>query len=610
MASCDAVSFDCQLEAPLTVAAETPVGWSRFYVASLSGVLLIATTIYGFPWIVAVRGSRTGLPPIFGPDFYSYLVLSRIFTFTGIPDHDPWYGVPISSQFGHSTFRVAFVLFGFLRSALASELLASIVWSVGWSILIALSLWLLLKALVKQASGLWLFAGTSLLIFFNLTALALELAAWTHPLNGVLRNAVLLPYIRMFFPQIAVPQLAFYFLRCLRAWEHNRPRDYAWMAAIQVFAFVTFPYASVFMFLATAIFLLLNLTTTAYRSRLLGFASVAIASLIADIAYFWFSGRHAVSGVSVNGSLLKLNFGQLRIDFGGTVVVLVVLAAILLVLRSKEIGTSVVVSLALANAVMLLADCVIDPRFLVSHHAGYFAQMSLGLELCVLCWYLSWYLRNLVSSSAFRIGVCAIAFVAVCNGAAASWESVQKNEESNARFADFAVTMAGLHLDVDDLLIAPAKYVDDASTIVPLVSNAHVLFMRNAEILLGPNGRQVQTERQAIYLFLTGIDADGVSNGLSGNRIPSAILTLAEGFALHDPRERNSINSQVRETLIPPLVALQHGAKPPLLRQAHRIVVLDDAAIPAFDNSRINQLLETNNNYQSGRVRVRICSAL
>lgn len=605
MASCDAVSLNCQLEAPPTVACETRTRWSRFHIASLSGVLLIATTIYGLPWIFAVRGSKTGLPPIFGPDFYSYLVMSRIFTFTGIPDHDPWYGVPITTQFGHSTFRVAFVLFGLLRSALASELLASIVWSLGWTILIALSLWLLLKAVVKDASGLWLFSGTSLLIFFNLTALALELAAWTHPSNSALRSNVSLPYIRMFFPQIAIPQLAFYFLRCIRAWEHNRPRDYAWMTAIQVFAFVTFPYASVLMLLATAVFLLLNFKNV-HWSKLRGFALVAMVSLIADVAYLWLSGRHAVSSGSVSGSLLKLDFGQLRIDFGGTVVLLLVLAASLLMLRSKEIGTSVVVSLAFANAIMLLSDCLVDPRFLVSHHAGYFAQMSLGLELCVLCWYL----QNLVPPSVFRIGVCTIAIATVCNGAAASWGALQKNAERNARFANFADAMSRLRLNTDDLVIAPAKYVDDVSTIVPLVSNAHVLFMRNAEILLGANGQQVQTGRQAIYLFLTGTDADGVSNALSGSKIPSAVLTVGEDFALRDPGERNAINSQVRETLIPALIALQQGAKPPLLRQAHRIFVLDDAATPIFDSSRIKELLSTKDEYQSGGVRVRICSAL
>jgi hypothetical protein len=605
VASCDAVSLNYQLESSSTVSAETRTRWSRFYIASLGAVLLLAATIYGLPWMVALPRNRTGLPPIFGADFYSYLVLSRIFTLSGIPDHDPWYGVPIAAQFGHSTFRTAFVLFGFLRSALGSELLASVVWSVGWSLLIACSLWLLLKAVLKNASGMWLFTGTSLLIFFNLTALALELAAWTHPFNSVLRKDLLLPYVRMFFPQIAIPQLAFYFLSCMRAWEHNRPQDYAWMAAIQVSAFLTFPYASVFIALATATFLLLNLRTTAYRSRFLGFASVAIVSLIADVTYVLFSGRHGGSGAAGAGSLLKLDFTQLRVDFGGTVVLLLVLAAVLRMLRSREIGISVVLSLGLANALMLLADCVVDPRYLVSHHAGYFAQMSLGLELCALCWYL----RKAVWPSVFRVGVVAIAVMVLCNGVAASWGSIQENAEANAKFSDFAAAMAGLHLNTEDLLIAPAKYVDDASTIVPLMSNAHVLFMRNAEILLGASGQQVQTERQAIYLFLTGIDADWVSKALSGSKIPTAVLTLGEGFALHDPGKRDEISSQVRETLLPPLIALQHGARPPLLRQAHRILVLDDAASPAFDNSRINQLLAVGSDYESGRLRVRICTA-
>jgi len=59
----------------------------------------------------------------------------------------------------------------------------------------------------------------------------------------------------MFFPQIVIPLLAFYFVFCKMAWDHGRTRDYVALAVIQIATFVSFPYGSVFMGLATLIFL-------------------------------------------------------------------------------------------------------------------------------------------------------------------------------------------------------------------------------------------------------------------------------------------------------------------------------------------------------------------
>jgi len=135
------------------------------------------------------------LPPAFGPDFYAYLNFSHVFSFLGVPDHDPWYGVPIQPKFGHSTFRIAFAVFGAVRSLLGSDVVTSIVWGIGWSVLIAFSLWLLLAALFEQGSALLLFAATSMMVFCSLSALNIDLAAWFHLLSGTISDEFPLPFI-------------------------------------------------------------------------------------------------------------------------------------------------------------------------------------------------------------------------------------------------------------------------------------------------------------------------------------------------------------------------------------------------------------------------------
>src|SRR6185437_13307273 len=171
---------------------------------------------------------------------YAYLNLSHVFTVSGFPDRDPWYGVAIQPKFGHSTFRAAFVLFGAARSVLGGDVATSVVWSLCWSLLIAGSLWLLLRELFEEASSLFLFAGTSMIVFFSLSTLKINVVDWLHLMSGSVRGDLPLPFIRMFFPQIAIPLLAVYFFFCKQAWDHGRARDFVALLLIQIATFVSF----------------------------------------------------------------------------------------------------------------------------------------------------------------------------------------------------------------------------------------------------------------------------------------------------------------------------------------------------------------------------------
>ena len=590
------------IEVPAVARRQTPKA------VSFVSILLVTAAIYALPWIAAATNNRGGLPAIFGADFYAYLNFSHVFTASGFPDHDPWYGVPIQPKFGHSTFRAAFVLFGGLRSLLGSDVVTSVAWSICWSVLIAGSLWLLLRALFDDASSLFLFAGTSLIVFFSMSTLKINVLEWLHLLSGNIRGDIPLPFIRMFFPQIAIPLLAFYFLCCKRAWDNGRARDFVALFVIQVATFLCFPYGSVFMGMASLVFLLLMATQSNWRQRVLQFGIMGVASLLADGLYLWRVLPHGNSAGSAQHRtpLFHLDLAQLRTDFGGTVVLLLAFAVFLLVTQRKNHSRLLIVSVGITNGLMLVADCVIEPRFLVSHHAGYFVQISLGLELCAVC-YLS---KDFFSRRLFKIAATAASIFFVCSGALASWAAVRASADTNNRDASFAQVIHNLNLTSDDLVIAPAKEVDDVSTTVPLLSHAQVLYTPEAEILLGPGDEKLMNQRQAAYLFLSGRDSNWLESQLSKHLLPSPVLTLGQRFELQYQHRPDLLEREVCHNVLPELQILDSGAKPPVFAGSRRVMILDDIGRPTFDDSHVNRLLTISEDYKIGRIRVRVGSAV
>jgi len=574
-------------------------------VASLVSVLLLTAAIYGLPWIASSSRNRAGLPAIFGADFYAYLNLSHLFTVSDFPSHDPWYGFPIQPKFGHSTFRAAFVLFGAARPVLGGDVATSVVWSLCWSLLIAGSLWLLLRELFEEASSLFLFAGTSMIVFFSLSTLKINVVDWLHLMSGSVRGDLPLPFIRMFFPQIAIPLLAVYFFFCKQAWDHGRARDFVALLLIQIATFVSFPYGSVLMGLATFMFMLAMVTKSSWRKRVLQFGILGIASLLADGLYLWLALPHASSAgpVQPRTPLFHLDLTQLRTDFGGTVVLLLAFAVFLFATQRTTPSRLLIVSIGIANVLMLLADCIIDPHLLVSHHAGYFVQMSLGLELCAV----GYWTKDFFSRRLFRIAAAIASVSFVCNGALASWAAVRANADTNARDASFAQVIEKLNLGPEDLVVAPAQEVDDIGTTVPLLTLAHVLYTPEAEILLGPADEKAMNERQAAYLFLSGRDSNWVDSQLSKNWLPSAVLTLGQRFALQYHRRPDLLEQAVRQQLLPQLVAFDTGV-PSVFASSRRVIILDDVDHPKFDDSHVSRVLTVTEDYKSDAIRVRVCS--
>lgn len=119
--------------------------------------------------------------------------------------------------------------------------------------------------------------------------------------------------------------------------------------------------------------------------------------------------------------------------------------------------------------------------------------------------------------------------------------------------------MSGLNLNPQDMVIAAAKEVNNVSTTVLLLGQAHVLYTPETEILLGPGDDSLVTEWLAAYLFLSGRDASWIDPQLSKQLLPSAILTIGQRFALPFHRRPDLLEQEVRQNLLPRLVAFEWG---------------------------------------------------
>lgn len=572
------------------------------------GLVLATLALYGAPWIASAISTGFVLPPAFSSDFYTYLGFTHIFNIFEIAAHDPWYGMSIKPQLGHSLFRQAFALFGGLRSIFhLGDAATSILWCLAWMVLIGRGIWTVLRELLEGADALVLSATTVFLLFFGADSLPAELSAIMHPLNSGARNALTLPFMRMFFPQVSIPVIAFFLINASRAWTTNRWRNYWWMLVLQFVAFVMFPYATVLMILFAGIFVLLNSRQEHSTSRILRFIAIGVVAVVIDYSYLLLAnpgGRRGAPTSVAMESILRPDLYQLRHLFGGTLVLLVMGSILLLLPRLRTSPSTLVASLGLANAGMLAADSLVNPSYLVSHHAGYFVQVSLGLGIVFL---LHWSAQRFRNGAVFKTLFVSLLCVSIVNGVVAARATYVSHLAANSQFAAFAKVLQGLQLDSSDLVIAPADLVDDSSAVVPLVSSAKVLFARNAEILLDDQQRSEHAQRQAIYLYLSGRDADWVQGAIRQKEIPVAVLSLKDAFQIHEPGKRSEVETSVHNRLFPTLLKLQHENKSELLESYKRVAILDSAATPKFDDTRINSLLSVSADRQIDGIHVRVC---
>jgi hypothetical protein len=577
--------------------------------ALIAGFILAILAIYCYPALktAAVTRSRI-LPTISAPDVSLYLNISNIRPTPSGQIVDPYYGVPISvARMGYLKFRTAFLLFSMLNHLLHQHLGWSLfLWNLfWWGFLCVIAWWFFDRFLPGGRMGEVAFA-IGLLLLFNFGTLQNVLAAWRHlpSLSGF--YAVELPFIRPFFPQIPTPLVILYLGLQIEALRKSARWAWAGLAVIQFLAFTIFPYAMLMMAALTG-FALLGLSITKRRDLpWLTIMLYSVACGVADSIFLLYGGGSARSGAPGQYSLIHIDLSVLPHRIGGTWLLLALLSAAVVFVRelAPELRWSLA-GLGVANLLLLIGDVFFSETALqMSQHGGYFVQMSAAILFSFLIAALAVRLRTPM----WKFALFGAAFLLLVNGIFVAQAAYRHFLPENQELTDLARVLQSDRPQADDLVITTSLSVDDACAWVPLITSSHVLFCRNAQVLLTPDqNEEIQRFRQALYLYFTNRDEHWVEGILDD---PSAVTELTRlmflGQVTTDPAERQRGIDGVRMHLVPLLAKAgqQDAEMRTFFAQYHRVIVIDENMRPYFDESRLSDYVRLNARRVVGSLRV------
>ena len=567
----------------------------RARVACLS-IFVLVLGVYGYPAIRTTLATRSrALPPISAPDLTLYLNISSIHESNSGQIIDPYYGVAIPRvRLGYLKFRTSFLFFRALNQFLNNDLwLTVLLWNlIWWGLLCAVALWFF-REFLPDCSPLAPVAGLAVLMFFNFGILQTQLSAWLHlpSLHGF--QALELPYIRSFFPQLPVPLLLLYLGLQIKALQKSHWSLWVALAITQFLGFTIFPFAMLMMAGITAVALLGIIISR--RSPLpWGIISLyAIACAASDLGFILHGDQVARSGAPGQYSLIQLRLSALPHTIGGMWLVLLVLTVGVFLFRDLTAQVKwPLLGLGITNLLLLMGDTVFSETALqVSHHAGYFVHFSAAI---LAAFVLSAGTRLVPKVNVVLWGI-AVALLAV-NGMLIAHATYEVFLPANEEHAALAAVLQPDPPGANDLVIARSLVVDDDCGWVPMLSAARVLYCRSVQVLLSPEqNTQVQRFRQALYLYFTNRDSRWVERVLAD---PNAVAELTRltflGQVTTRVSDRQDAINEVRTQLIPLLQRIEERDPevPAFFSRYQHIFVIDSLSNPFFENSRLSAYLK------------------
>ena len=578
---------------------------------------MLVLGIYSYPALrtTAATSSRA-LPPISAPDLSLYLNISAVKTTSDGQVIDPYYGVPIPvARMGYLKFRLAFILFENLHTLLHADLWWTLfLWNLfWWGLLCALALWFFQQFLPDPCPVVVL-AGLAFLMFFNFGILQGEFAAWAHLPSWRRFQSVELAYIRPFFPQVPIPLLVLYLGLQINALQKRSGWLWAAMAANQFVAFVIFPYDMLMMAGITAVAVFGQLVSKRERTSWLTLVAYAFACGVSDLLFFFHGSQVARTGAPGQYALIHLDLSMLPHRIGGMWLMLAALTALMFLIRDLEPEVKwTVIGLGLTNLFLMIGDAFFSETALqMSHHGGYFVHLTAAILFAFLLSAGFSYRANW--QAAFRIVLAGITALLVLNGflvAHATYRAALPANEVQAELAQFLKSDPPL---ASDLVIARSLFVDDDCALVPLLSNSHSLYCRNAQVLLSPEQNlQIQRFRQALYLYFTNKDDRWVEGILNDpNAVSEMTRLIFLGQVDTNAEDRQKGVESIRQELIPFLLEAQNHD--PAIRSffAHypRVIVIDHVDDPYFSSSRLSAYLKIEKQQTAGKLLVLDCVPL
>ncbi len=556
-------------------------------------ILLLVLAIYSYPYLATTTTLHSRQVPFsFAADLSLYVNLSQLGSSQVQPAVNPYYGTAMHpGLFGYLTFDLAFRVFGWLENALGHSLWWSVlIWNWLWWVgIFAGALWFFRLVMPEDTSSvLWL--GISLLFFFNFGVLKSLLAAWLHLPSLAGFEALSLPYIRVFFPQIPVALLLFYLVFQIRTMRRSKWYDWSAMWALQAVALAMFPYATLIMAGTTFVVALGCFRSLVPGAGLKAIVPYGLACAAVDCVFLLHRMTRGTQDSQF--SFLRLRPSHILDLTGGAVILLLLLGLLTLVLPptgSREAKWTMV-GLGSSTVFLMLADVVMAPSLLMSSHGGYFLHCTVTLQITYLLSGL--WLRFERFRPWMRPASLTAMFLVTVNGAMLASGNYRASLPQNREIGELARAIGSVPIEDGDLIIASADTVDDLCSWVPLLNRATVLFCRSAQYELSDSERRgFHRLRQAFYLYFAGKDSHWVDGVVSD---PAALTTQDRlAFAGEiNPSDRETLDTgkqEIMAELVPRLREVENRQGPvrDFFRPYPRVLVVDHATHPTFVKERL-----------------------
>jgi|GEM_PF-6681689 len=507
--------------------------------------VLLMVGIYILPFLLSYSYVKMGpLPLDFSSDVYLYLNYTLLHPSNDGFVMNPWYHVLVPAE------QLTYLKYGLLNlfSALNAMLshnlaLTLVVWNAVWSLITFLTAFLLFKR-ISGADNIWaLIFGVSLLFFFQISALPTYLHGWAHFPGVDFFSSALLPLQRTFFPQLAIPLLLLYLYFLIDAFETGKIYQWPILFIVQFIAFINFPYNTVLMGMTTLLYIIFLFFA---KKRLPWRAIVifGIAVIAADLFYL-LHGSVSSNDTERHTSIIEFNISVIKEILGGTTMALLILSFLTLLIQAKNRYIKFALSsLGFGLFLLLFCDVFIKSKAQLTHHFFYFINPVISILLFYTLVKTSVYIKK-YRQVLFAIGT----FFLVSTGVLITYAQTQKSLSDNIRNSFIIESLKKIDPTKNDLIIAPANNVNDVATWIPLIAPSEVLFSRNSEYLL-PNsekGHEIYWKREAIYLYLKGVDSKKLHQILFETHNDNAIkkiIMVGQRFDL-DSEERNIILEDV-----------------------------------------------------------------
>lgn len=567
-------------------------------------VSAVILSLYSYPALrTAFTTSSLRLPAVSAPDLGLYLSLSKNEKDQNGATLNPYYRIPVPYAVGYLKFRLGPALFAVMNNLFGGRIwLALFAWNILWWLFLCLAtIWLFDRWLPRPAAELVL-AGVSLLTLVSFDGFVRVITDWIHLSPAWISGG--LPYIRPFAPQMVVPLLLCYCSLQIRALNGKNIAVWGFMALLQFVAFTAFPYGTLMMAGTTAaasLWYIFNRPRESAWILVLGFLLVCAA---ADIGFavhgasgFHYSFPGETSLIRFQPSLVAKSIGKLWL------VTAILVAATAFSRKLRPELKWPLVGLGLSNMFFVLGDAVIPERiFYLSDHIGHFYQPTIAILLIFL---VSAYLpggpRPLQRTRTVSLAIVGLCFI---YGFLMAEGNYRTNLGYNVVQADLASWFGRGEVSAHDLVITQFSGTQyDACEWIPLLSEAEVLYCRNAQLALTPEqNRDVQRLREVLYLYFGGKDHQWVETAAGFERYG----LYGELSSFRGPGERDARIIALRQEMLPLFERIENEDPSihSFFRRFRRVWIIREKQNPFFVDTRLATYLNLEGQQASGSLQI------